>query len=103
MRAAGGAPTHLYRGAGSSWTVIAEADSRFRPAPLHRFVRVHPIAGAPGLLEALTPVRHHLVSVGVGGFGDCRSGLGSRSPARRDLPAFPSTWASYLQVCTQRP
>jgi hypothetical protein len=86
MRAAGGAPIHLYRGAGSSWTVIAEADTRIRPAPLHRFVRVHPVAGIPGLLEALTPVRHHLASVGVGGFGDCRSelvaGLGQLGASR---------------------
>jgi hypothetical protein len=73
MRVAGGAPVRLYRGAGSSWTVVAEADARSRPAPLHRFVRVHPIAGVPRLLEALTPVKHQLASVGVGGFGERRS------------------------------
>ena len=72
MRAASGAPVHLHRGAGSSWTVVAEADPRIRPAPLHRFVRVHPVAGIAGLVEALTPVKHHLASVGVGGFGDRR-------------------------------
>jgi hypothetical protein len=70
MRAAGGAPVHLHRGAGSSWTVVAEADSRIRPAPLHRFVRVHPVAGVTGLVEALTPIGSHLASVGVGGFED---------------------------------
>jgi hypothetical protein len=53
--------------------VVAEADARSRPAPLHRFVRVHPIAGVPRLLEALTPVKHQLASVGVGGFGERRS------------------------------
>jgi hypothetical protein len=73
MRVAGGAPVRLYRGAGSSWTVVAEADARSRPAPLHRFVRVHPIAGVPGLLEALTPVKRQLASVGVGGFAERRS------------------------------
>jgi len=73
MRAADGAPVHLYRGAGSSWTVVVEADSRIRPAPLHRFVRVHPVAGLTGLVEALTPVKHHLASVGIGGFTARRS------------------------------
>jgi hypothetical protein len=53
--------------------VVAEADSEIRPAPLHRFVRVHPVAGVTGLLEALTPIGHHLASVGVGGFQDRRS------------------------------
>jgi len=72
MRAAGGAPVRLHRGTGSSWTVVAEADSRIRPAPLHRFVRVHPVAGVTGLVEALTPLNHHLASVGVGGFADRR-------------------------------
>jgi hypothetical protein len=75
MRAAGGAPVRLHRGAGSSWTVVAEADSRIRPAPLHRFVRVHPVAGVNGLVEALTPVGHHLATVGIGGFEDQRSEL----------------------------
>ena len=73
MRAGGGAPVRLHRGAGSSWTVVVEADSRIRPAPLHRFVRVHPVAGVPGLVEALKPVRHHLACVGVGGFADRQS------------------------------
>jgi hypothetical protein len=72
MRAAAGAPVRLHRGTGSSWTVVAEADSQIRPAPLHRFVRVHPVAGVGGLAEALTPLRHHLASVGVAGFEDHR-------------------------------
>jgi hypothetical protein len=72
MRAAGGAPVRLHRSAGSSWTVVAEADSQIRPAPLHRFVRVHPVAGVGGLVEALTPLRHHLASVGVAGFENRR-------------------------------
>ena len=55
--------------------MVAEADSQIRPAPLHRFVRVHPVAGVTGLVEALTPLRHHLASVGVGGFADRRREL----------------------------
>ncbi len=54
---------------------MAEADSRIRPAPLHRFVRVHPVAGVPELLEALNPVGRHLACVGVGGFADRRAEL----------------------------
>jgi hypothetical protein len=73
MRAAGGAPVRLHRGTGSSWTVVAEADARIRPAPLHRFARVHPVAGVAGLVEALTPVKHHLACVGIGGFAERRS------------------------------
>jgi hypothetical protein len=75
MRAAGGARVRLHRGAGSSWTVVVEADSRIRPAPLHRFVRVHPVAGIPGLVEVLKPLRHHLAAAGIGGFGNLRREL----------------------------
>jgi hypothetical protein len=72
MRAASGAPVRLHRGDGSSWTVVAEADSRIRPSPLHRFVRVHPVGGVRELLQALEPVGRHLACVGVGGFADRR-------------------------------
>jgi hypothetical protein len=75
MRAAGGAPVRVHRSAGSSWTVVVEDGCQTRPAPLHRFVRVHPVAGIRGLVEALTPVKRHLASVGVGGFAGQRSEL----------------------------
>jgi hypothetical protein len=75
MRAASGAPVRLHRGHGSSWTVVAEADSRVRPSPLHRFVRVHPVSGVRELLLALEPVGRHLACVGVGGFADHRPEL----------------------------
>lgn len=68
MRAAGGAPVRVLQGAGTSWTVLLEADARMRPAPLHRFVRVHPVAGIDALLTALEPIRSHLAAVGVDGF-----------------------------------
>jgi hypothetical protein len=100
MRAADGAPVRLYRGAGSSWTVVVEADSRFRPAPLHRFVRVHPVAGLTGLVEALTPVKHHLASVGIGGFaarrGEMVAALGQLGVSRicplGTMQAPPLSW-----------
>jgi hypothetical protein len=75
MRAASGAPVRVHRSDASSWTVVAEADSRIRPSPLHRFVRVHPVAGIPELLEALEPVERHLACVGVSGFADRRTEL----------------------------
>ena len=37
----------------------------------------HPVAGVTGLVEALMPAKHHLASVGVGGFGDRRRELAS--------------------------
>jgi hypothetical protein len=100
MRAASGAPVRIHCGAGSSWTVVAEADSRIRPAPLHRFVRVHPVAGVTGLLGALAPLQHHLASVGIGGFADRRaemvtslSQLGvSRLCSLGDMQAPPLSW-----------
>jgi hypothetical protein len=54
---------------GAGWTVVREADSHWRPAPLHRFVRVHPVADAGALLEALAPVATHLAGVALAGFG----------------------------------
>jgi len=42
--------------AGAAWTVVAEADFTLRPAPLHRFVRVHPVAGEAELRAALAPL-----------------------------------------------
>jgi hypothetical protein len=52
MRAAGGEPVSLRVGPGTSWTVVCEAGLARRPAPLHRFVRVHAV-GEAELREAL--------------------------------------------------
>jgi len=40
-----------------------------RPAPLHRFVRVHPISNLAELRRALVPLSRHLAAVGLEGFG----------------------------------
>jgi len=70
MRAAAGRPVALRAGAGTSWTVVREEDARLRPAPLYRFVRVHPVADEADLLDALRPLARHLAGVGIAGFGD---------------------------------
>lgn len=43
MRAAAGARVTLRCGEGTSWTVVCEPGCESRPAPLHRFVRVHAV------------------------------------------------------------
>jgi hypothetical protein len=63
--------------AGAAWTVVAEADARPRPAPLHRFVRVLPCATPDGVAAALAPYGRHLAAVGLAGFGAGAPGLGA--------------------------
>lgn len=55
--------------AGAGWTVVGETDAAWRPAPLHRFVRVHPVADAADLLDALAPLAPHLAGLALAGFG----------------------------------
>jgi hypothetical protein len=69
LRAAAGRPVRVLRGAGTSWTVVREADATPRPAPLHRFVRVAPVSGVGELVDALRPLGPHLAAVAVAGFG----------------------------------
>jgi Acyl-CoA reductase (LuxC) len=62
--------------AGAAATVVAEADARLaRPAPLHRFVRVHPVIDAAGVCAALEPFGPQLAAVGLAGFGAAGPGL----------------------------
>jgi acyl-CoA reductase-like NAD-dependent aldehyde dehydrogenase len=68
-RAAAGRSVAVHAGAGTSWTVIREDDAELRPAPLHRFVRVHPVADVDALERALTPLARHLAAVALEGFG----------------------------------
>ncbi len=88
MRAAGGAPVAVHASDGTRWTVVREADARFRRAPLDRFVRVHPVADPDGLLDALAPLAPHLAAVGC-------AGLGARADAL--VPALAGLGAS--RVC----
>jgi len=55
--------------AASAWTVVCENDAKLRPAPLHRFVRVHPCASVGALAEALEPLRGQLTGVAAAGWG----------------------------------
>ena len=53
---------------GSSSVVILESDATPRPAPLHRFIRLMPVASLDKLKEALVPFAGHLSNVGAIGF-----------------------------------
>ena len=48
---------------------MCESDASLRPAPLHRFVRVHPVKDVAALAAALAPLRRHLAGVALAGFG----------------------------------
>lgn len=48
--------------------LVLEADARPRPAPLHRFLRLHPVDDAAGLARALEPFRGQLSNVALAGF-----------------------------------
>jgi len=51
--------------AGSTWTVISEADSTFTLSPLHRTIRVKPLKKLDQLTSLLAPWRAHLEAVGI--------------------------------------
>jgi hypothetical protein len=98
MRAAAARDVTLY--GDTSWTVVREADARPRPAPLHRFLRVHPVSGESALLKALVPFGPHLAGVALAGFGSATvavcaalAALGaSRICAPGRLQAPPLAW-----------
>jgi hypothetical protein len=69
LRAAAGRRVALFGSSGSEWTVVREEDAQPRPAPLHRFVRVHPVADASELLRTLSPLGPWLAGVALEGFG----------------------------------
>ena len=53
---------------GESACVILEADARSRPAPLYRFIRLHPVTSLEALRDALEPFDPHLSTAAVTGF-----------------------------------
>ena len=69
LRAAAASGVVLYADPASAFCVVQEADALPRPAPLHRFVRVHPVADLRALAKALAPLRRHLAGVALAGFG----------------------------------
>jgi hypothetical protein len=76
FRAAGGGAVALRVDPHQRWTAVAEADPRPRPTPLHRFLRIHPVADREGLARALRPLGPRLAAVGVAGISEAEiSGL----------------------------
>jgi hypothetical protein len=59
----------------TAWTVIVEDGTDLRPAPLHRFIRVIPVANPESLLDAIRPLGPHLAAVAIEGFGAEATGL----------------------------
>jgi hypothetical protein len=69
LRAAAGERVCLRASDGTAWTVVREARCEVLPAPLHRFVRIMPVADSAHLLDALAPLAPHLAAIAVEGFG----------------------------------
>jgi len=65
LRAAAGKGVRVH--AGRDFTLVAEPNAEFRGSPLYRFLRIHPVASAELLIEALEPLGPHLAAVGVKG------------------------------------
>lgn len=78
LRAASGQATHVHASEGTAWTVVREAEPAVRPAPLHRFVRVYPVANGDDLLHAVAPYGRHLAGVALAGFGEQEVALTQR-------------------------
>lgn len=100
MRSAAGAPVAVHAGSAGTWSVIAEAESRARVAPLYRFIRIHPVSNRESLSAALQPLSRHLAAVGLAGFGsDARDAAGrfarlgaSRICALGSMQSPPLAW-----------
>ena len=100
LRAAAGAPVRMLSGRDGAWTVVREADPEHRPAPGHRFLRVHPARDAASWAAALRPHRRHLAGVALAGFGAGTPGVAellahlgaSRLCAPGRLQAPPLAW-----------
>jgi hypothetical protein len=69
LRIAAGKSVALHAAQDASWAVVCEPDAAPRPAPLHRFVRVHCLGAPDQLGAALGPLAAQLAGVAVAGFG----------------------------------
>lgn len=70
MRAAAGHAVAVRASRDTAWTVVRESDAALRSGPLHRFVRVHPVADVSAALAALTPHDGKLAAVAIAGFAE---------------------------------
>jgi hypothetical protein len=101
MRLAAGADMTLR--AGAHWVVVRETDARWRPSPLHRFIRIHPVAGRGELAAALEPVREHLSTVGsCPGLADAAASFAPRSAPLGTMQAPVLAW-NHDGIGTLRP
>lgn len=69
LRVASGAALALHADTRAGFCVVCETDAAMRPAPLHRFARVHPVTDTGALVATLKPLRRHLAGVALAGFG----------------------------------
>ncbi len=60
-------------------TVILETDAEPRPAPLGRFLRLHPVESLAALERVLRPFQGHLSNVGAAGFAPRTTSIDSDS------------------------
>jgi len=86
LRAAAGQRVAVHAARDASWAVVCESDCTPRPAPLHRFVRVHPYPAPEGLGSALAPLAGHLAGVALAGFGTAQAGV------EADVRAVGASW-----------
>jgi len=77
LRRAAGRAVAVHVSDSTAWTVIVEDGPELRPAPLHRFIRVVPVADPGSLLDAIRPLGPHLAAVAIEGFGAEAAGLAS--------------------------
>lgn len=81
LRAASNPAVTLVSDPKARWCVVAEADAVPRPAPLHRFLRIHPVADPDALADALAPLAPVLAGVALAGFGQTTDALAARCAA----------------------
>jgi len=100
LRLAAGRAVAIYRSDSTAWTVVLEDGPAIRPAPLHRFIRVIPVAEPSHLIHAVRPMGPQLAAVAIEGFGEASGelarslgGLGaSRVCAPGALQSPPIDW-----------
>jgi hypothetical protein len=67
LRESAGGRVRVAVGNDGSWTLVRESDLEPRAVPLHRFLRVHPVADASELARAIAPYARHLAGVAHAG------------------------------------
>ncbi len=85
---------------GARWSVVVEPDAQPRPAPLHRFLRIHPVTDAAALIEGIRPLGAKLAGVALAGFAAdtlrleaaLRGAGATRTCAPGSLQAPPLAW-----------